>query len=233
MIERNLLNIRKAITKALRKSNKTGSDVKILPITKNRRVDVIKELVKFGFTEIGENRISEIEEKYPYVCNSFKIHLVGKLQKNKVKLAINLIEFIHSIDSLELAKTIENELAKKGKELKGLIEVNIAKEKSKSGVYEEDLPNFLKEVCNFKFLKIVGFMTMPPQTQNPESSRPFFRKLRELLDKYSREKFENLQLTQLSMGTTQDYTVAVEEGATIIRIGEALFSLPPLHPISL
>lgn len=223
ILQKNISTLQAQIEIICKQCNRNPRNIKILPVTKNRRVDTILELKKFGFDEIGENKITEIEEKSPYLKEYFKIHLVGKLQKNKVKMAVNLVECIHSIDSLELACIIENELHKKGKKLEGFVEINIAKEKTKSGIFEEEIQKFLLEADKFKFLKIVGFMTMPPQTSNPENSRPFFRKLKELLEYYSQQKFSSLQLRELSMGTTQDYPVAIEEGATILRIGEAIF----------
>lgn len=222
-IENNLYKIQSSIKQVCAKINRNSDTIKILPITKNRKITTILQLKKFGFTEIGENRVSEIEEKYPYVKNDFKICLVGKLQKNKVKTAINLVECIHSIDSIELAKIIDNELSKKNKKLSAFIEINLSKEKSKSGIFEDEISAFLQEAEKLHFLNICGFATMPPQTNNPENSRPYFKKLRELLNIYQNKKFENIKLTHLSMGTSQDYTVAIEEGATTIRIGRALF----------
>jgi pyridoxal phosphate enzyme (YggS family) len=223
ILESNLHTIKGNISKALLRSADKERDVKILPITKNRRISEILELKNLGFDQIGENRVFEIEEKYPYLKHEFKIHLVGKLQKNKVKVASMIVDAIHSLDNLETAMMLEKELSKNNKTMHAFVEVNVSGELNKSGIFEKDLLNFLYHADKFKFLKIKGFMTMPPQTQNPQSSRPYFRKLKELLIKCQREQFENLRLTELSMGTSQDYEVAVEEGATIIRLGEAIF----------
>jgi PLP dependent protein len=214
-LEHNLKIIQERIKIAAKNSKQDSNNIKILPITKGRKIELINLLPNLGYFEIGENRVEEIEEKYPYLKGRFKIHLVGKLQKRKVKIATALIDVIHSLDNLEIAKLINESAKQLNKVIHGFIEVNLAGEENKSGIKENQIEDFLSHSRNFTNLKIIGLMTMPPQTSNPENSRIYFRKLKKLAQQYN--------LAQLSMGTTQDYEIAVQEGATILRIGQALF----------
>ncbi len=220
VLKDNLENIRQKIEKAARKVKRNPEKITIIPITKNRKISVIKKLKELGFKVIGENRLPEIEGKYPYLKDDFSIHLVGKLQKKKIKVALKLIDAVHSLDDIEIAKTLEEELCKQEKTIKGFLEINIANEESKSGTSQEKIIDFLEASKKFKFLKVIGIMAMPPKTTDPEDSRKYFYQLRLLLEKLSKDYPD---LKELSMGTSQDFEVAVEEGATILRLGEAIF----------
>ncbi|MFN7181359.1 MAG: YggS family pyridoxal phosphate-dependent enzyme [Planctomycetota bacterium] len=218
----NLKNIKQKIAKVCEKIRRNPDEIKILPITKSRPISVIKKLKEFGFTAIGENRIQELEEKYPFLKEDFSFHLVGKLQKKKIKIACRLISAIHSLQDIETAKILDVELSHMHKTVEAFIEVNISGEKNKEGIPPEDLDNFLENATKLRNLQITGFMTMPPQTNNHENSRRYFHQLRMLLEKYSRT-YNYHFLRELSMGTSQDFEIAIEEGATVLRLGEAIF----------
>ena len=221
----NIKNIYRKISYAAMRAGRSPFDIKLISVTKTVGIDKIKEVIDLGLRIFGENRVQEAKEKISKfeIRNSnlrIEWHLIGHLQKNKAKTAVELFDLIHSLDSVELADTLNKYAEKAGKVQRVLLEVKLSEEETKHGVSRKDLMGLIEAVSDMKNLKLEGVMTMPPFFENPEMARPFFRELRELRDKAEKAGFE---LPELSMGMTNDYEVAIEEGATMVRIGTGIF----------
>ncbi len=185
---------------------------------------VVKEAIDAGVTDLGENYIQEAREKINALASAnVNWHYIGHLQSNKAKYAVRLFDLIHSVDSLKLAKELNKYAAKTGKIQAVLIQVNVARELSKSGVYLEDTIKLLEGISQLENLSVKGLMTMPPYFNAPDKVRPFFAALRELRDRIRDLDIANIAMDELSMGMTGDFEVAIEEGATLVRIGTAIF----------
>lgn len=197
------------------------SDIQLIAATKSHSVKEIEEAISAGIKTIGENYVQEAKQKYEKLKGKVKFHLIGHLQANKVKDAVEIFGMIQTVDSLKLAKEI-NKRTKKAMPV--LIEINIAYEKNKSGVFQEDILNFLDSVKNLKNLQIKGIMTMCPILKNPEDYRQYFRKMKNLFEKIKSEKMQNIEMEILSMGMSDSYRIAIEEGSTMIRLGRVLFN---------
>ena len=221
--------VREKIRLASARVNRSERDILLLGGSKTKPYSAIQEAYSLGVRDFGENKVQEIRDKYELMqADSLmkdcppRFHMIGTLQKNKVKYLPGKVVLIHSVDSLSLAETIDKEFAKKNCTAKILIEVNVAKEESKSGLDLYELEEQVAEMAKLSHLEIRGLMTVAPFTDNPEENRPVFRSLRESLLSLQ-NKFPSLPLTELSMGMSGDYEVAVEEGATIIRVGSFIF----------
>jgi len=190
-----------------------------------KQVDDVRilEAIDAGVDLFGENYIQEAKRKFEITGNRVEWHFIGHLQRNKSKYAVRFIEMIHSLDRFELAVEIDRRAGIEGRVMKVLVEVNIAGESSKSGVTAEELPELIRRVASLANLSVRGLMTMPPWFSDPEDARPFFRKLRSLRDRIEKEGIPGVGMEELSMGMSNDYVVAVEEGATIVRVGRAIF----------
>ena len=207
--------------------NKILSDlpegVEVVAAAKARTPEEVLEAVQSGVKIIGENYVQEAEKAYEMVGDKVKWHFIGHLQKNKVKKAVDIFDMIETVDSVEITKEIDKRCEQIGKVMSVLVEVNSGQEKQKSGVSPGDAEQLIKEVSGFKNIKVVGLMTMGPRFGNPEDSRPYFIKTREIFDKVKRLCLPNVEMKYLSMGMTNSYKIAVEEGANIVRIGTKLF----------
>jgi pyridoxal phosphate enzyme (YggS family) len=224
MIRENLEKIKEKIEKSCLRVGRSPEEVKILAATKTRTPDEIREAYEAGIRLFGENRVQEAREKIPELkdLKDAEWHMIGHLQTNKVKYAVELFNWIETIDRRELVDEIVKKLEKKGLErIKGLIEVKLSPEESKHGCPPEKVEELLSYALEFPQIEILGFMTVPPYLENLEEVRPYFRELREIRDKM--EEVFDRKFPELSMGMSHDFTVAVEEGATIVRIGTALF----------
>ncbi|RLC59482.1 MAG: YggS family pyridoxal phosphate-dependent enzyme [Chloroflexi bacterium] len=197
--------------------------VEVVAAAKARTPEEVLEAVQSGVKIIGENYVQEAEKAYEMVGNKVKWHFIGHLQKNKVKKAVNIFDMIETVDSVEIAKEIDKHCEQIGKVMSVLVEINSGQEKQKSGVSPRDAEQLIKEASGFKNIKVVGLMTMGPRFGNPEDSRPYFIKTREIFDKVKRLCLPSVEMKYLSMGMTNSYKVAIEEGANIVRIGTKLF----------
>lgn len=216
-------NIRRTLERvraAEQHSGRESGEVRVIGITKTLGSETIREAISEGIKEIGENRVQEAAWKFPEVEGEFKKHLVGHLQTNKVNKALELFDVIHSVDSLKIASKIANHGAE-GKEL--LLEVNTSGEKTKFGVEPDSVLDILSEISETTRLNISGLMTIGPHTDNEDEIRAAFKLLKQLYDKASNSEIEGIQMRSLSMGMTNDFEIAIEEGATMVRIGRALF----------
>jgi len=219
-------NLEKIGEKIRVKSELVGRDsreITLVAVTKTVEVDRIEEAIASGVNIIGESRVQEAKEKYEKVGNRVIWHLVGHLQRNKAKDAVKIFDLIQSVDSVRLAKEIDRQAKKVGKTQKTLIEVNLSGEESKYGLNPKEVIPFLKEISGLSNIKVKGLMTMAPLYENPEDCRPCFRKLKELMGKVNDENIKNVEMIYLSMGMSNDFEVAIEEGSNMVRIGRAIF----------
>lgn len=214
------------IEEAKQRAGRGGETVEIIPISKNRSVTQIERMMEEGFGTFGENRVQELKEKHSLLQQEdLHWHMVGHLQRNKVKYIVRMKQcvMVQSLDSRRLAQKMEEELEKEGRIMDVLIQVNIAEDPKKYGFFAADLHSFLEEVEAYTYLKIKGLMTILPYVDNPEEVRPYFRRLSQLFLALKEEGIPNGEMKYLSMGMTNDYAIAIEEGANMIRVGSALF----------
>ena len=227
MIDQNLALVRDRIEKAAKRAGRNPQDITLICVTKQVTLKQVEEVISFGATDIGENRVVDAFLKYNQLKdsnNTFKWHMIGHLQSNKVKKALSFFDMIHSVDSARLASEINRQADLVNKRIDCFIEVNVAGEDSKYGIKPDHVHDFVKEVSLLSNIKIVGLMMMAPFVDNPEEVRSYFKDLRNLRDSLLSENIPNTDIRELSMGMTQDFEVAIEEGATMVRIGTAIFS---------
>jgi len=220
-----LTAIRDRITAAEKSCGRPPEEVTLIAISKTHPASVIKRVIEFGAADIGENRVQEAEGKIKEVGrNAARWHLVGHLQANKARRAVNLFDVIHSLDSLDLARRLDRLCAEEGIEtLAVLIQVDLGHEETKSGIDESELTHLVEGLGPLSRLELTGLMTLPPFFDDPEQSRPYFRRLRELRDELAARGAFASGKGELSMGMTNDFEVAIEEGATMVRVGTAIF----------
>ena len=225
MITENLCKVRENIVASLqkRRSELSGDSVTLIAVTKNHPAPRAQAAIDAGVTDIGENRVQEAKEKFPSLTGTFTRHLIGHLQTNKAKLAVEYFDLIHSVDSEHLAAAIDSAAAKLGKIQDILIQVNLAEEVQKSGVYAKDLPSLADFVDNLPHLRLCGFMLMAPAYDNVENCRPLFQKMYEIFQRSKEKSWSRANIKYLSMGMSNDYRIAVEEGANMVRVGTAIF----------
>jgi len=207
------------------RANRPPSDIKLIAITKTQPASLIREALALGVSDFGENRVQEAEPKILEVGrHRTRWHLVGHLQANKARRAVKLFDVIHSLDSPELAHRLDRLCQEEGREsLSVLIQVDLGHEATKTGIDPDQLPKLTERLATCENLKLVGLMTLPPFFENPEDTRPFFRNLRELRDDLARQGHFSDHPGELSMGMTHDFEIAIAEGATMVRIGTAIF----------
>jgi len=226
MIKDNIFKIKERIAQVCSKVKRDPYEINVVAVAKGRTVDEIKEVLDAGIKDIGENKVQEALLKYPQLTQqSIRWHMVGHLQTNKVKDALKMSDLIHSVDSSGLAQEIDKQAAKINKIQDILLEVNVSGEATKFGLKPEATIEIIQEIGKFKNINIRGLMTIAPLVDNPEESRPYFRKLRDLRNRINELNRQNRlnELNILSMGMTDDFEVAIEEGADIVRLGRAIF----------
>jgi len=227
LIKENIEVIRKRIEKAAIKAGRNPSDIKLIAVTKNVEPQNIIEAIEAGVVDFGENRVQELLNKANIIeeksDKNVKWHMIGHLQTNKVKYIVDKITMIHSLDSLKLAQEIDRKAQKLGKTIDVLIQVNIAEEASKFGLKKNEVLDFVKTVGSLKNIKVKGLMTIAPFAENPEQVRFVFSGLRKIFIDICRENINNIDMKYLSMGMSNDFEIAIEEGANIVRIGTAIF----------
>lgn len=219
-ISANLSHILKRIKLAAERAGRDAETIKLVAVTKNVGIPKIREAIAGGVTIIGENRIQEAREKFNEIGSTVQWHFIGHLQTNKVKYLFDIFSLIHSVDSLPLAEEIQKRAEKKGIKTDILIEVNLSGEKTKFGISPEKVIALARDISKLKNINLKGLMTIPPFSESPEDSRQYFGMLRTLVTDV---KKDGIKINELSMGMSNDFEVAIEEGATIIRIGTAIF----------
>lgn len=220
-----LAGIRAQIEAAAERCGRSAHDITLIAISKTHPASIVSAVINLGATDIGENRVQEAEQKIVEVGRDrARWHLVGHLQANKARRALNLFDVIHSLDSIDLARRLDRLCTEEGREkLAVLIQVDLGREETKSGIEETELEQLVEELHSLDRLQLVGLMTLPPFFDNAGESRPFFRQLRELRDQLASRGAFGDRKGELSMGMTHDFEVAIEEGATMVRIGTAIF----------
>ena len=219
-------NYRKVLERISEGAAKCGRDpkgIKLLAASKSQSVSQIRAAIEAGIRLFGENYVQEAKEKREQINESVEWHMIGHLQRNKVKAALDLFEIIQSLDNLELAKELDKEGRNRGRIVRAFVEVNLAGEESKSGIAKEKVVPLLRQIGEMANLRVEGMMAVPPFREDPEEVRPYFSALRKFQMEINALKVPILDLKELSMGMTHDFPVAIEEGATLVRIGTALF----------
>lgn len=221
-IAENIEKVRFNIEEAARRAGRNPSDITLIGVSKTVAVPKIKEAVSLGITELGENRVQELGEKYGEI-DGVNWHLIGHLQTNKVKYIVDKVKLIHSVDSIKLADEIEHRAKLKNITVNILLQVNVSGEESKSGIDPSGAPAFAEYAAGLENTRLCGLMTVPPPVLNPSDNKKYFNELFELSVKISAEKYDNIKMNVLSMGMSGDYTAAIECGATMVRLGSAIF----------
>ena len=223
-IAENLASVRERIARAAARVGRDPRSVRLVVVTKGVGADLIREVVEAGADCLGENRVQEARQKLAVLGDlPVKWHMVGHLQTNKVKYVIGMFEMIHSLDRLSLAEELDRRAGQRRTTVDVLVQANVSGEQTKFGVAPEETVEFIRQVSRFEHVKVKGLMTMAPFVPDPELARPCFRRLRELADEVRREAVGGVDMDWLSMGMTNDFEVAIEEGANLVRIGTAIF----------
>ncbi len=223
VLKENYAKVLNNVNNACARAGRSMDDVTLIAVSKTKPVEMLREVYECGCRDFGENKVQEIMDKYEKLPSDIRWHMIGHLQTNKVKYIVDKVYMIHSVDSLKLAKEISKEAVKKNVTVKILLEVNVAKEETKFGLLTEEVLDFYKEVVDLPGLKVCGLMTIAPYVENSEENRQHFVNLKQLMVDIVDEKTDNISVGELSMGMTGDYEVAIEEGATYVRVGTGIF----------
>ena len=223
MLKDNLIEVEEHIKKACEKSGRNPEDVCLVAVSKTKPKDMLMEVYDCGIRQFGENYVQEMVDKADTLPKDITWHMIGHLQRNKVKYLVGKTELIHSVDSIRLAEQIEKEYAKKGETANILIEVNMAQEESKFGITSQETEELIRKISTFEHIRIKGLMTIAPYTDNPETNRVYFRQMKKLSVDIRDKNIDNVSMDVLSMGMTGDYQVAIEEGSTMVRVGTGIF----------
>lgn len=223
MVVENLAEVERRVCAACERAGRPREEVTLIAVSKTKPVSMIEELLPGGTRDFGENKVQELCEKYGQLPKEIRWHLIGHLQRNKVKYVVDKACLIHSVDSLRLAETISEEAVKRQLTVPVLIEVNVAGEESKFGVSPEETEELIREIAKLPGVAVKGLMTIAPFVENPEENRVHFANLKKLCVDIKMKNIDNVSMNVLSMGMTGDYEVAIEEGATMIRVGTGIF----------
>mgnify|MGYP004508905111 FL=1 len=223
MLKENLTKVEENIQKACDKAGRKRSEVTLIAVSKTKPVEMLQEIYDEGIREFGENKVQEMCEKMELMPQDIKWNMIGHLQTNKVKYIIGKTSLIHSVDSLKLAEEIQKQAAKHDVTADILVEVNIANEESKFGISKDETIQMVRDIAKLDHLKIKGLMTIAPFVEDPEDNRLYFREIKQLSVDINNQNIDNVSMDVLSMGMTGDYMVAIEEGATMVRVGTGIF----------
>lgn len=223
MIRENIQHVENTIDEACRQSGRDRSEVTLIAVSKTKPVEMLKEAYETGCRDFGENKVQELVDKYEVLPKDIRWHMIGHLQRNKVKYIIDKVYLIHSVDSLRLAEEISKEAVKKNVDVNILVEVNVAGEETKFGTGCEEAKQLVRDIAQLPHVHIQGLMTIAPYVENSEENRIYFQQLKKLSVDIIGENIDNVSMKVLSMGMTGDYAVAVSEGATYVRVGTGIF----------
>lgn len=224
-VQEQLKTVEDRIRRACDRAGRDRKEVKLIAVSKTKPVEMIEEAYAAGQRLFGENRPQELRDKQPLLPSDIAWHMIGHLQRNKVKYVVGRAALIHSVDSVRLAEAISEEALSKQIVMPVLVEVNMSMEASKFGLRPEDTIEFIEEISRFQGITVRGLMTIAPYTDDPETNRPYFRDLRNLSIDITSKNIDNVDICELSMGMTGDYEVAIEEGATFVRVGTGIFGV--------
>lgn len=222
-ISSHLRQVQERIQCACNRSGRDTHEVTLIAVSKTKPLEALQLAYDCGVRDFGENKVQEILQKAPQMPKDTRFHMIGHLQRNKVRQVLPFVTMIHSVDSLRLAEEIQQEAKRISKIVDILLEVNVAGEESKFGFSPEELINIIQQICNFSHIHVCGLMTIAPFVENPEENRNYFRTLKQLSLDIISKNIDNVDMNVLSMGMTNDYKVAIEEGATMVRVGTAIF----------
>ena len=222
-IQEKLNAVETKIEAACRRSGRERQSVKLIAVSKTKPVSMLQEAYDLGCRDFGENKVQELVEKYDQLPKDIRWHMIGHLQRNKVKYIVDKVYMIHSVDSLRLAEEISKEAVKKNVTVSVLVEVNVADEASKFGVSAAEAPALVEQIAKLPHILVKGLMTIAPYVDDPEENRLYFAKLKQIYVDIIHKSIDNVCMEELSMGMTGDYEVAIEEGATYIRVGTGIF----------
>lgn len=223
MIKENIEEVKARIRAACDRSERKAEDVKLIAVSKTKPVSMLQEAYDYGCRDFGENKVQELVDKWEQMPKDIRWHMIGHLQRNKVKYIVDKVYLIHSVDSLKLAEEISKEAVKKGVTVSILIEVNVAQEETKFGTTCNEACDLVEKIAKLPGIKIKGLMTIAPYVENSEENRQYFEKLRQIYVDIIHKNIDNVYMEELSMGMTGDYETAIAEGATYVRIGTAIF----------
>lgn len=223
MIVENINEVQRKIDEACKRVGRDPKEVTLIAVSKTKPVSCIEDALQSHVRDFGENKVQEICDKYEVLPKDINWHLIGHLQRNKVKYIVDKVHLIHSVDSIRLAEQIESEYAKKEAIANILIQVNMANEDTKFGITANEAEDIIRQIATFPHIKIQGLMTIAPYVENPEDNRIYFKQMKELSVDIKGKNIDNVSMNVLSMGMTGDYEVAVEEGATLVRVGTGIF----------
>ena len=224
-IRERLVRVRERIARAAERAGRSADDITLIAVSKTFDSTTVQQAVDAGARDLGENRVQEAIAKVGVVQGEARWHLIGHLQSNKARQAVEAFDVIHTIDSNQLADRLDRIAGDLGRRPSVLVQVDLAHEPTKSGADESELPAIVEALESASHLEFRGLMTLPPFFDSPEQARPYFRKLREILEGLNRDRSTDQRLTELSMGMTNDFEVAIEEGATMVRVGTAIFGV--------
>lgn len=222
-IKENLDSVRENIKKACAKIDRNSSDIVLVAVTKTIDESIVNESLKYDINDIGENKVQEVQRKYDLIEKPVKWHLIGHLQRNKVKYIIDKVDLIHSVDSERLAEEINKKAMGINKVMDILIQLNISHEETKFGLERKELDELISAISKMSNVRVRGLMTMAPYYENPEDARWIFKKMKETFEELRNNDYNNIQMDYLSMGMTNDYIIAIEEGANIVRVGTGIY----------
>lgn len=223
MIKENIAYVQEKIDAACQKSGRNHKEVRLIAVSKTKPVEMLREAYDAGCRDFGENKVQELVDKYDQLPSDIRWHMIGHLQRNKVKYIVGKVFLIHSVDSLRLAEEISKEAVKKNVTVSILLEVNVAEEESKFGVHKEEVLSLVQEAAKLPGIRIKGLMTIAPNVEDAEENRAVFAQLKQIYVDIIHKNIDNICMEELSMGMTGDYAVAVEEGATYVRVGTGIF----------
>lgn len=223
MLKENLEQVENNVRKACEKAGRNRKDVTLIAVSKTKPVEMLQEIYDCQVRDFGENKVQEMCDKIEVLPKDIHWHMIGHLQTNKVKYIVGKTTLIHSVDSLRLANEIQKQAQKHDVMVDILVEVNIAEEESKFGIHKEDTIALIKEIAKLPNIRIKGLMTIAPFVENPEDNRLYFREIKQLSVDIKNQNIDNVSMDTLSMGMTGDYMVAIEEGATLVRVGTGIF----------
>ena len=223
MLKENLANVEKNIEQACKNAGRSRDEVTLIAVSKTKPVEMLQEIYDENIRDFGENKVQELCSKMDQLPSDIRWHMIGHLQRNKVKYIVGKVELIHSVDTYRLAEEINIQAKKQNVIVPILVEVNIAHEESKFGISAEDAILLVEEISKLENIRIKGLMTIAPYVENPEDNRLYFRKIKQLSVDITNKNIDNVFMEILSMGMTGDYEVAIEEGATMVRVGTGIF----------
>ena len=223
MLCENLKKVEDNVDAACKKAGRSRDEVTLIAVSKTKPVEMLSTIYNQGIRDFGENKVQEMCDKMEQLPSDIRWHMIGHLQTNKVKYIVGHTTLIHSVDSLHLAKEIEKQAEKKDVTVDILVEVNIAEEESKFGIHKEETYELVRQIAALPHVHICGLMTIAPYVENPEENRMYFRGIRQLSVDIAEQNIDNVDMDVLSMGMTGDYMVAIEEGATMVRVGTGIF----------